>query len=95
MNRIFGMCFNKKVLVGLGAVGVIFALVSPGAALRALPFLLMAACPLSMLLMGSMGGTKADPHTPTNPALEPNRDAEIAALRSRLEVLEGQGQSAA
>lgn len=48
----FGMCLNWKVLVGLVtvAVGLYFA-VSPAAFTAALPFLLAAACPLSMLLM--------------------------------------------
>lgn len=51
------MCFNWKVLAGLGVVGVGLYVVNPGLVLGALPFLLLAACPLSMLLMGkSMGG---------------------------------------
>jgi hypothetical protein len=56
MMKAFGMCFNWKVLVGLGAVGMaLFAFVSPQTALAALPFLLFAACPLSMMfMMGSM-----------------------------------------
>lgn len=52
------MCFNWKVLAGLGAVGVGIYLVNPGLVLSALPLLLLAACPLSMLFMGKsmMGG---------------------------------------
>lgn len=51
-------CFNWKVLAGLGAVGVAMYLVSPSLVVGTLPFLLLAACPLSMLLMGKsmMGG---------------------------------------
>lgn len=91
MIRMFGMCFNPKVLAGLGAVGLgVFVFVSPGAAVRALPVLVGLACPLSMLLMmGGMGAAmkpKADaPASTMNPA---DHDAEIAALRSRLETLE-------
>ncbi len=50
--KLFGMCLNWKVLVGLAviAAGLYFA-VSPSAFTAALPFLLAAACPLSMLLM--------------------------------------------
>ncbi|GAA5512346.1 hypothetical protein Dcar01_01060 [Deinococcus carri] len=50
--KLFGICLNWKVFVGLAviAVGLYFA-VSPGAFAAALPFLLAAACPLSMLLM--------------------------------------------
>ncbi len=52
------MCLNWKVLAGLGAVGVGVYLVAPGLAAAALPLLLLAACPLSMLLMmkGMQGG---------------------------------------
>lgn len=52
------MCFNWKVLAGLGVVGVGIYLVSPSLVIGALPFLLLAACPLSMLFMGKgmMGG---------------------------------------
>lgn len=50
--KMFGMCFNWKVLAGLAAVGVaLFFIVSPQVAVAALPLLLLAACPLSMVLM--------------------------------------------
>ena len=49
------MCLNWKALAGLGAAGVGLYLVAPGMA--ALPLLLLAVCPLSMLLM--MKGTRA------------------------------------
>ncbi len=83
------MCFNKKVLAGLGAVGVgIFVLASPSAAVRALPFLLMAACPLSMLVMGGMGAAmKPKAEAPPNPLQPMGRDAEITALCAKLEAL--------
>ena len=48
------MCLNPKVLAGLAVVGVGVFLVAPQAALSILPLLLLAACPLSMLLMGKM-----------------------------------------
>ena len=55
--NMFKMCLNWKVLAGLAVVGVGIFLVAPGLALAALPLLLLAACPLSMLLMmKSMGG---------------------------------------
>ena len=51
------MCFNWKVLAGLAAVGVGIYVVAPGLVVGALPLLLFAACPLSMLLMAKgMGG---------------------------------------
>lgn len=56
------MCFNWKVLAGLSAAGVAFYLVRPDLAWSALPLLLMAACPLSMLFMGkSMAGHQPAP----------------------------------
>lgn len=45
------MCLNWKVLAGLAAVGAGILLVAPKVALSALPLLLLAACPLSMLFM--------------------------------------------
>lgn len=90
MLKLFGMCFNPKVLIGLAvlAVGMV-VLVSLGMALRALPFLLMAACPLSMvLMMAGMGAMKLPNAQPSNPAHPPDRALEIQALRSKLEALE-------
>lgn len=45
------MCFNWKVLAGLGVVALGIFLVAPTMVLGALPLLLLAACPLSMLFM--------------------------------------------
>ncbi len=45
------LCLNWKVLAGLALLGVGIWIVAPQAALFILPFLLIAACPLSMLLM--------------------------------------------
>ncbi|MGH2532800.1 MAG: heavy metal-binding domain-containing protein [Thermomicrobiales bacterium] len=52
------MCFNKKVIGGLAIVALGVLVVAPNLFLTALPLLLVAACPLSMLLMGRamMGG---------------------------------------
>lgn len=55
-------CFNWKVLAGLAAVGVGLYVVRPDLVLSALPLLLLAACPLSMLFMGRMmGGQQTQP----------------------------------
>lgn len=48
------MCLNPKVLMGLAFVAVGIYVVAPGLLVAALPILLLAACPLSMLLMGGM-----------------------------------------
>lgn len=51
------MCFNKKVIVGLAVVAVGVVIAAPDLLLRALPLLILAACPLSMvLMMRGMGG---------------------------------------
>lgn len=53
------MCLNWKVVGGLAAAGIGLFLVAPNMAAAALPFLVLAACPLSMLLMmGAMGGMR-------------------------------------
>ena len=48
------MCLNPKVIAGLGVVALGILVVNPNLFLSALPLLLFAACPLSMLLMGKM-----------------------------------------
>lgn len=65
MVKLFGMCFNWKVLVALGVVGFGIWTVAPNLLLKSLPFLLLAACPLSMLAMAwgmkrVMGGARQD-----------------------------------
>ncbi|QLG13418.1 DUF2933 domain-containing protein (plasmid) [Deinococcus sp. D7000] len=75
--KLLGMCLNWKVLAGLAALamGLYFA-VSPGVFTAALPFLLAAACPLSMLLMMRMrgmphGSHAAKPEAAPQPELAP------------------------
>lgn len=63
------MCLNWKVLSALAAVGIGVVVVAPGLASAALPVLLLAACPLSMLVMalgmGRMDGARRnDASTP-------------------------------
>lgn len=59
------MCFNKKVIAGLAVVAVGVVVFAPELLGRALPFLVLAVCPLSMVFMmrgmGSMGGMKSSP----------------------------------
>ena len=56
------MCLNWKVIASLGAVAVGILVLEPHLAAQALPLLVVAVCPLSMLLMGGMmmGGEKAN-----------------------------------
>lgn len=46
-----GICLNVKVLAGLTAIGLAVALAAQNLALWALPLLLLAVCPLSMLVL--------------------------------------------
>jgi UPF0716 family protein affecting phage T7 exclusion len=49
--KMLKMCLNPNVLAGLAMVGVGIYLFAPGLLAEAVPILLLAACPLSMLLM--------------------------------------------
>lgn len=89
------MCFNWKVLAGLAAVGVGIYVVAPELTLSALPLLLLAACPLSMLFMmkgmgGMQGGQCSTPGQQAQqgqPAVgQPlSREEQLAQLRAQLQ----------
>src|SRR5947208_12861470 len=49
--NLLGMCLNWKVLAGLAVVGLLVLVVAPQFIGVALPLLLVAPCPLAMLLM--------------------------------------------
>jgi hypothetical protein len=58
--KMIKMCLNWKVLAALAAVGAGVFAVAPNLALAALPILLVAVCPLSMLfMMKGMQGQQA------------------------------------
>jgi hypothetical protein len=55
------MCLNWKVLAGVAAVAVALFVYAPGFAFAALPFLVLAICPLSMIfMMRAMGNMNGD-----------------------------------
>ena len=59
------MCLNWKVVAGLAIVGVIVWVVAPQFLLGAIPLLIVAACPLSMLfMMRSMQGSEQKTSSP-------------------------------
>lgn len=82
MRSMFGMCFNWKVLAGLGAVAAGVLVFAPNAALAVLPLLLLAVCPLSMV--GMMFAMKAMGSKKDEGASSVPTEATIEALRSRL-----------
>jgi hypothetical protein len=49
--KMLKMCLNWKVLAGLAAAGAGISFLAPGLAVAILPFLVLAVCPLSMMLM--------------------------------------------
>jgi hypothetical protein len=56
------MCLNWKVVAALAVVGLIVGVVAPRFLLGAIPLLILAACPLSMLfMMRSMQGGQSSP----------------------------------
>lgn len=62
-------CFNPKVLIILGIVAVGVLVIAPKAFFAALPLLLLAACPLSMIvMMSTMSKQQSNQHKPDNDA---------------------------
>lgn len=97
-----GMCFNWKVVAGLAVVGLGIWAVAPNLVGAALPLLILAACPLSMLLMmrgmGGMGGGQcaSQPEQAGQPALGGrSRDEQLADLKAQLSSLQVQQEGLA
>lgn len=84
MGNMLRMCLNWKVLAGLGLVAVGVGVYSPGLLGAALPILLLAACPLSMLwMMRAMNHRDGAANcTPT-----PGISDDPAELRTRMNLL--------
>lgn len=84
MGNMLRMCLNWKVLAGLGMVAVGVGMYRPDLLGAALPILLLAACPLSMLwMMRAMNhGDGAANRTPT-----PGISDDPAELRNRMNLL--------
>jgi hypothetical protein len=83
------MCLNWKVIVGVAVVAVGIYLYAPGFALAALPFLVLAICPLSMIFMmqamGNMngGGEKSGAACAMTGNKPGNREEELAKLKEQ------------
>ena len=101
MNRPMGLCLNWKVLAGLAAVGVGIWTVAPNLVGAALPLLLLAACPLSMLfMMRGMGGGQCAAQPNAAPTSEPAiagmpREEQIAVLKAQLAGVEARQRALA
>jgi Protein of unknown function (DUF2933) len=99
------MCLNWKVVGGLAVVAVIIGIIAPKLLLGAIPLLIVAACPLSMLFMmrGMQHGQSQHVQQPSsylaqeNPSyLEGSADEEhVASLKAQLAHTEAQQQDLA
>jgi hypothetical protein len=87
--KMLKMCLNWKVLASLAAVGVGVYLFAPGLLAEAVPILLLAACPLSMLLMmWSMQRSQGQgQQTPEDTDAGLTREERIAQLRAQQAAL--------
>jgi UPF0716 family protein affecting phage T7 exclusion len=87
--KMLKMCLNPKVLAGLAVVGVGIYLFAPGLLAEAVPILLLAACPLSMLLMmWAMQRTPGqDQQTTQETAAGLTREEQMARLRAEQAAL--------
>lgn len=91
--KLFGMCINWKVLAGLGAVGLGVFAFAPTLFAAALPILLLALCPLSMLLMmGNMQGMNDSRQNaaPSTPGKDLSRSEQVAKLKAQQTALADQ-----
>ena len=86
-----GMCVNWKVIAGLAVAGVGVWLWVPDLAVAALPLLLVAACPLSMLLMMrgmQHGQCSSQPATAVQPTpARMSRDDQLAELQAQQQAI--------
>lgn len=81
--NVLKMCLDRRVLAGLALIAIAIWVLAPQYVLAALPLLLFAACPLSMVVMAwMMRGHQA---SPTAVSADPQaRIAELEHERSRL-----------
>lgn len=84
------MCINKKVVVGLAVAALAVAVLAPSWIGAALPLLILAACPLSMIvMMRFMSGQQS-----SNGDANGDVEAELASLRSEVAQLRNESTPA-
>ncbi len=78
-------CLNWKVIAGLAAVGVGVYFVAPELAAAALPILVLAICPLSMVLMmwSMQGGRGGEGRASQEAETGPTREEHLGRLRAQ------------
>ena len=78
------MCINKKVVAGLAVAGLAVYLFAPNLIGAALPLLILAVCPLSMVvMMRMMSGDKSKAGSPEQGETT-DVDSELASMRAEL-----------
>lgn len=86
------MCLNKKVIAGVAVAAVAVWLLAPNLIGAALPLLVLAVCPLSMIvMMKAMSGNNSKAPSGSDTDV----DAELARLRNEVADLRGAGQAEA
>lgn len=97
--NLLGICFDWRVLVALFAIGIVVTVTMPQLALSVLPLLLLAACPISMILMMSMMNRTDQRPKPNSSHLDLgnlsvdssfDRDEQLAQLQEHLYYLQTQ-----
>ncbi len=88
------MCFNWKVIAALAVAGAGVVVLAPDVLGAALPLLLLAACPLSMIVMmrAMSGGKRCDDQSMGNRG-ETGTDAgpsELTRLRAEIDQLQAE-----
>jgi hypothetical protein len=91
MEKMLRACLNWKVIGALALLGLGIWSVSPNLLAAALPVLLLAACPISMLLM--MRGMQGREGSPTDAEqrtsrIAPSRDVRLAELKSQQQAID-------
>jgi hypothetical protein len=92
VNKSPGSCMNWKVIGGLAALGLGIWAFAPNLARAALPLLVLAACPLSMLLMmramrGQNGGSCSRQEADTEARGASAKDYSLADMKARMAAL--------
>lgn len=86
------MCLHKKVVAGVVVAAVAVWLLAPNLIGAALPLLVLAVCPLSMIvMMKAMSGNNAEPPSGSDTDV----DAELARLRAEVADLRDAGEAEA
>lgn len=92
--KVFGMCINWRVLVGVGVIAAGLFAFAPNLAAAALPFLILAICPLSMLLMmtlmGNNGSQQSAACATDDQQVPLSREEKLAQLKAQQQELASQ-----